>query len=65
MDTLEDRLSLALRIARNMAILHDETDDNPEYYRGMEELGGYLIGCDPVGRDLISALIDMVRIAEH
>ena len=65
MDTLEDRLSLALRIARNMAILYDETDDDPEYYRGMVELGTYLIGGDPISHDLISALIKMVRFIEH
>ena len=65
METLEDRLTLALRIARNMAILYDETDDNPEYYRGMEELSGYLIGCEPYSYDLIRTLINMVRVIEH
>ena len=62
MDMLEQRLSLAGRIARNMAVLYDETDDNPEYYRGMEELGAYLIGGDPeLARNLINAMFDLVK----
>lgn len=58
-----DRLELAGRIARNMAELYDETDDNnPEYYRGMEELGAYLIGGDPeLARNLINAMFDLAK----
>ena len=65
MDVFEDRLLLAGRIAQGMAMLHDESDDNPEYYRGMEELGAYLIGGDPeVARNLINNMVDLVRAGD-
>lgn len=62
MDAFENRLLLAGRIARNMAVLYDESDTNSEYYRGMEELGAYLIGGDPeLARNLINNLFDLAK----
>lgn len=66
MDTLEDRLILAGRIARSMTELYLDTDENPEYYRGMQELGACLIGGDSdVAFHLIDVVVDLAKSTEH
>lgn len=63
MDNLgNERLKVANGIAQYMASLYDETDDNPEYYRGMLDLGASLLGGDmDVARDALDAMVNLVR----
>ena len=57
-----ERATLAHRIAVNMAELYEESDNNPEYYRGMLDLGVYILGGDPdSARDILDGLYNLIN----